>query len=223
LKGAIIMNARKTYGFILASCLSANVLVLSTSVPVWAENPYRRGHRAPGSFANQRGNHGMTSAQREKEAQRRGHQNDRRVDSNGAFVRYPGIPQSGVDQKGGVYDKVRRDNSEVQHPVNTPRQNPQTGSGKYKIQAVPSQQQPFNIQPKQTGQSRIQRGDLLKQTQQQLRNQQEIDQEKRRQAWFDEFDANYVANCQRTRKPDCTPPPHPTSSRGTSAYIENNS
>jgi hypothetical protein len=212
LKGAIIMNARKTYGFILAGCLSANVLVLSTSVPGWAENPYRRGHRAPGSFANQRGNQGMTSAQREKEAQRLAHLKDKPVQSNGTFVRHPDIPKSGVDQKGGVYDNARRDNPDVQHPVNTARRDSNGGNGGYK--PTPNQQQPFNIQPKATPQ----RGALLQ------RSEQQEERERERQARFAEFDEKYRENCKRTNKPDCTPPPHPTASvRGTSSYEEHSS
>lgn len=206
------MNAKNTYGFILAGCLSVSALVLFTSVPGWAENPYTRGHRAPGSFAKQHGNQNrgkpINDANRQKEAQRRAHLKDKRVESSGTFVQHPNIPQSGVDQKGGVYDKVRRENPELQHPVNTPRQNSNTGNGGYK--PIPNQQQPFNIQPKQTGQP------------QQQQNQDKLNQEKRRQALFDKFDAEYVANCKRTRKPDCTPPSHPTSTRGTSSYVEGN-
>ena len=214
------MNARNTYKFILVGCLSASVLVLSTSVPGWADNPYTRGQRAQGLFAKQRGNHGndhsgMTSAQRRQEAQRRAHLRDRRVESDGTFVRHPDIPKSGVDQKGGVYDDVRRDNPDVQRRVSTPRRDSNGGNGVYR--PVPNEQQPFNIQPKATtpSQTPIQRGTLLQ------RSEQQQQQERERQARIDQFNEKYRANCAKTNKPDCTPPPLPANyGGGTSSYEE---
>jgi hypothetical protein len=200
----------------LATCLSVSALVLCTSTPGWADNPYRRGHREPGSFANQhRGaahnqqREAYKRAQEERlakkvrantlaqearkdaqkpEADRRGHLNDHQVQSDGANVRHPGHPEKGVDQKGGIFDNVRRDNSEVQRNVGTPRRDPNQG-----------QQPQWNIPEKRE------------------QPQQQLDKEAQRQSRFAEFDEKYRAICARTNKPDCTPPSHPTG-RGTSSY-----
>ncbi len=201
----------------LATCLSVSALVLCTSTPGWADNPYQRGHRVPGSFANQhRGTankqqieaHRRAQEARQRaqqaEANRRAHLRDRAVQSDGAFVQPRDIPQAGVDQKGGVFDNVRHDNPDVQRRVGTPRRDTNEG-----------QQQRFNIQPKQTEQQRFNIQPKREVPQQQL------DKEAQRQARFAEFDEKYRAICARTNKPDCTPPPHPTTSgRGTSSYEE---
>ena len=142
------MNTKKTYGFILPG-LAANALVLCTSMPGRAANPYRQGQRGHGSYVNQ--HRGATNTRQietnrraqeaelakkveannraqearkraqQAEANRRAHLHDHQVQSNGANVQHPDIPQAGVDQKGGVYDRERSQNPDVRHNVGTPR------------------------------------------------------------------------------------------------------
>lgn len=220
LKGERNMKTKIKRRLSLATCFSVSALVLCTSTPGWAANPYRQGQKTTGSHVNQhRGaannrqieangraeearklarlveaNRRAQEARRraqQPEANRRAHLRDQQVQSNGKFVQHPDIPRDGVDQKGGVYDNVRREIPDVQRPVSTPRRN------------TNQQQKGFNIQPKRE------------------QPKQQLDKEAQRQARFAEFDKKYRAICARTNKPNCTPPAHPTTSgRGTSSYEE---
>jgi hypothetical protein len=225
------MIRQKIYRSLTATCLSTSVMLLCSSNPSWARNPYRDTHVAPGASkqtiektrreANRR--QAQARAREAQEASRRGRQKDRRVDSDGTFVRHPDYPAAGVDQKGGVYDKARQENPEFQRPVQTPRRGqnqsgatyttqPYQGGPVYTTQPFNNSQQPANGQPSQGGQSRptLPRGSLL--TQAEL-------VEQRRQA----FEQKYRENCARTNKPNCDPPNSQSSTRGTSSYEETGS
>ncbi|HVO95551.1 MAG TPA: hypothetical protein VMT22_22030 [Terriglobales bacterium] len=215
------MDRQKFYRSLTATCLSASLMLLCGSGPGWARNPYRDGHVAPGASKQTIDKARREAARRNaeararesKEARSRGHQQDRQGNSDGKFVRHPDVPVAGVDQKGGVYDKVRRDNPDVQRAVYTPRRVQNQGGTTPTIQPINQSQQPANGQPNQAGQPRppLQRGSLLSQT--------EL-VEQRRQA----FEQKYRENCARTHKPNCDPPNSQSSAaRGTSSYEETGS
>lgn len=210
------MNSKRIYRSLAATCLSTGLMLCSS--PGWARNPYQDGHVAPGASKQAIDKAKREAARRDaeararerKEARNRGHQQDRAVNSDGKFVRHPDVPVAGVDQKGGMYDKVRRENPDVQRAVLTRRRGQNQGGSTPTIQPINKPQQPTNGQPNRTppAQPPLERGSLLKQADL---------VEQRRHA----FEEKYRENCARTGKPNCDPPNGPSSTGGgTSSYEE---